>query len=50
MTYADFKDLPKATTSDKLLSDKAFFFGGGNKHRNCIFCEVDLENARIFLS
>ena len=28
MTYADFKDLPKATTSDKLLSDKAFFFGG----------------------
>ena len=49
MTYADFKDLPKATTSDKLLSDKAFFLGG-NKHRNCIFCEVDLENARIFLS
>ena len=29
MTYADFKDLPKATTSDKLLSDKAFFLGGG---------------------
>ena len=28
MTYADFKDLPKATTSDKLLSDKAFFCGG----------------------
>ena len=49
MTYADFKDLPKATTSDKLLSDKVFFWGG-NKHRNCIFCEVDLENARIFLS
>ena len=29
MTYADFKDLPKATTSDKLLSDKAFFFWAG---------------------
>ena len=28
MTYADFKDLPKATTSDKLLTDKAFFLGG----------------------
>ena len=24
MTYGDFKDLPRRTTSDKALSDKAF--------------------------
>ena len=27
MTYADFKDLPRRTASDKLLRDKAFNIG-----------------------
>ena len=37
MTYADFKDLPKATTSNKLLSDKAFFWGGGGINIETVF-------------
>ena len=32
MTYGDFKDLPKRTAADKVLTDKAFKIASAQKY------------------